>query len=160
MHRYNYEVPYFSLILPLWSILICKSNSNFLRNLLHDSFCCFLNPSSFHWLQEPFTTFFLNANDGKFDHPDRTFSSVARSWRNSQRDTSDVKVTYTVNKLINVHFHSWYFVLCRDKEGFIFNIFIFSTLGSLNKRWILLKIILTETIKDSLKLSGQKVFCF
>ncbi|XP_066478096.1 neurobeachin isoform X9 [Tiliqua scincoides] len=40
---------------------------------------------------EPFTTFFLNANDGKFDHPDRTFSSVARSWRNSQRDTSDVK---------------------------------------------------------------------
>ena len=42
--------------------------------------------------QEPFTTFFLNANDGKFDHPDRTFSSVARSWRTSQRDTSDVKV--------------------------------------------------------------------
>ncbi|KAF7250849.1 Neurobeachin [Varanus komodoensis] len=41
--------------------------------------------------KEPFTTFFLNANDGKFDHPDRTFSSVARSWRNSQRDTSDVK---------------------------------------------------------------------
>ncbi|XP_060542261.1 LOW QUALITY PROTEIN: neurobeachin [Pantherophis guttatus] len=40
---------------------------------------------------EPFTTFFLNANDSKFDHPDRTFSSVARSWRNSQRDTSDVK---------------------------------------------------------------------
>ncbi|CAH2225077.1 neurobeachin isoform X2 [Pelobates cultripes] len=40
---------------------------------------------------EPFTTFFLNANDGKFDHSDRTFSSVARSWRNSQRDTSDVK---------------------------------------------------------------------
>ncbi|XP_069496706.1 neurobeachin isoform X2 [Ambystoma mexicanum] len=40
---------------------------------------------------EPFTTFFLNANDGKFDHSDRTFSAVARSWRNSQRDTSDVK---------------------------------------------------------------------
>ncbi|OCT96018.1 hypothetical protein XELAEV_18013708mg [Xenopus laevis] len=40
---------------------------------------------------EPFTTFFLNANDSKFDHSDRTFSSVARSWRNSQRDTSDVK---------------------------------------------------------------------
>ncbi|XP_056417889.1 neurobeachin isoform X4 [Hyla sarda] len=40
---------------------------------------------------EPFTTFFLNANEGKFDHPDRTFSAVARSWRNSQRDTSDVK---------------------------------------------------------------------
>ncbi|XP_040282060.1 neurobeachin isoform X8 [Bufo bufo] len=40
---------------------------------------------------EPFTTFFLNANEGKFDHPDRTFSAVARSWRNCQRDTSDVK---------------------------------------------------------------------
>uniref|UniRef100_A0A8C9R0M1 Neurobeachin n=1 Tax=Scleropages formosus TaxID=113540 RepID=A0A8C9R0M1_SCLFO len=40
---------------------------------------------------EPFTTFFLNANDNKFDHPDRTFSSISRSWRNCQRDTSDVK---------------------------------------------------------------------
>ncbi|XP_074917732.1 neurobeachin isoform X1 [Chelonoidis abingdonii] len=49
--------------------------------------------STLAWLVriEPFTTFFLNANDAKFDHPDRTFSSVARSWRNSQRDTSDVK---------------------------------------------------------------------
>ncbi|XP_050793063.1 neurobeachin isoform X10 [Gopherus flavomarginatus] len=49
--------------------------------------------STLSWLVriEPFTTFFLNANDAKFDHPDRTFSSVARSWRNSQRDTSDVK---------------------------------------------------------------------
>ncbi|KAM8834631.1 neurobeachin a isoform 1-T1 [Synchiropus picturatus] len=40
---------------------------------------------------EPFTTFFLNANDGKFDHPDRTFSGISRSWRNCQRDTADVK---------------------------------------------------------------------
>ncbi|KAM5288165.1 neurobeachin isoform 2-T2 [Ctenodactylus gundi] len=49
--------------------------------------------STLSWLVriEPFTTFFLNANDGKFDHPDRTFSSIARSWRTSQRDTSDVK---------------------------------------------------------------------
>ncbi|XP_071064259.1 neurobeachin isoform X2 [Dasypus novemcinctus] len=49
--------------------------------------------STLAWLVriEPFTTFFLNANEGKFDHPDRTFSSVARSWRTSQRDTSDVK---------------------------------------------------------------------
>ncbi|XP_054442524.1 neurobeachin isoform X3 [Pteronotus mesoamericanus] len=49
--------------------------------------------STLSWLVriEPFTTFFLNANDGKFDHPGRTFSSVARSWRTSQRDTSDVK---------------------------------------------------------------------
>ncbi|XP_015806865.2 neurobeachin isoform X1 [Nothobranchius furzeri] len=46
-----------------------------------------------HWLVriEPFTTFFLSANNNKFDHPDRTFSSIARSWRNCQRDTSDVK---------------------------------------------------------------------
>ncbi|XP_036379275.1 neurobeachin a isoform X3 [Megalops cyprinoides] len=49
--------------------------------------------STLQWLVriEPFTTFFLNANDKKFDHPDRTFSSIARSWRNCQRNTSDVK---------------------------------------------------------------------
>nr|XP_015197376.1 PREDICTED: neurobeachin isoform X18 [Lepisosteus oculatus] len=49
--------------------------------------------STLQWLVriEPFTTFFLNANDDRFDHPDRTFSSIARSWRNCQRDTSDVK---------------------------------------------------------------------
>ncbi|KAM6961388.1 neurobeachin-like isoform 2-T2 [Aplochiton taeniatus] len=40
---------------------------------------------------EPFTTFFLNANGNKFDHPDRTFSAITRSWRTCQRDTSDVK---------------------------------------------------------------------
>ncbi|XP_031427879.1 neurobeachin a isoform X8 [Clupea harengus] len=40
---------------------------------------------------EPFTTFFLSGNDKKFDHADRTFSGIARSWRNCQRDTSDVK---------------------------------------------------------------------
>ncbi|XP_071609775.1 lipopolysaccharide-responsive and beige-like anchor protein isoform X3 [Heliangelus exortis] len=40
---------------------------------------------------EPFTTFFLNLQGGKFDHADRTFSSVSRAWRNSQRDTSDIK---------------------------------------------------------------------
>ncbi|XDV14955.1 hypothetical protein PO909_015118 [Leuciscus waleckii] len=46
------------------------------------------------WLlrTEPFTTFFLNFQGGKFDHADRTFSSVSRAWRNCQRDTSDVKV--------------------------------------------------------------------
>ncbi|XP_037621288.1 lipopolysaccharide-responsive and beige-like anchor protein isoform X12 [Sebastes umbrosus] len=45
------------------------------------------------WLlrMEPFTTFFLNFQGGKFDHADRTFSSVSRAWRNCQRDTSDVK---------------------------------------------------------------------
>uniref|UniRef100_A0A3Q2NNT0 Neurobeachin n=1 Tax=Fundulus heteroclitus TaxID=8078 RepID=A0A3Q2NNT0_FUNHE len=40
---------------------------------------------------EPFTTFFLNANDGKFDHPERAFSGIGRAWRNCQRDTADVK---------------------------------------------------------------------
>lgn len=43
-------------------------------------------------LQEPFTTFFLNTNGNKFDHPNRTFSGIARSWRHCQRDTADVKV--------------------------------------------------------------------
>ncbi|XP_027854971.1 neurobeachin isoform X4 [Xiphophorus couchianus] len=49
--------------------------------------------TTLHWLVriEPFTTFFLGANDNKFDHPDRTFSAITRSWRNCQRDTSDVK---------------------------------------------------------------------
>ncbi|XP_022044858.1 neurobeachin isoform X7 [Acanthochromis polyacanthus] len=49
--------------------------------------------TTLHWLVriEPFTTFFLCANSNKFDHPDRTFSGIARSWRNCQRDTSDVK---------------------------------------------------------------------
>lgn len=46
-----------------------------------------------NWLVrvEPFTTAFLLLNDGKFDHPDRMFSSVISSWNNCQRDTSDVK---------------------------------------------------------------------
>ncbi|XP_026553920.1 lipopolysaccharide-responsive and beige-like anchor protein isoform X3 [Pseudonaja textilis] len=40
---------------------------------------------------EPFTTFFLNLQGGKFDNADRAFSSVSRAWRNCQRDTSDIK---------------------------------------------------------------------
>ncbi|KAM9853820.1 neurobeachin-like isoform 2-T2 [Aulostomus maculatus] len=49
--------------------------------------------STLQWLIriEPFTTFFLCTSNNKFDHPDRTFSAIARSWRNCQRDTSDVK---------------------------------------------------------------------
>jgi hypothetical protein len=43
-------------------------------------------------LQEPMTTMFLALQGGKFDHPNRLFSSVALSWKNCQRDTSDVKV--------------------------------------------------------------------
>lgn len=40
---------------------------------------------------EPFTTLFLALQDGKFDHPDRTFSSIQQAWRNCQRDSHDVK---------------------------------------------------------------------
>ncbi|XP_058268225.1 neurobeachin a isoform X13 [Hemibagrus wyckioides] len=49
--------------------------------------------STLLWLHriEPFTTFYLNGNDNRFDHPDRTFSGIMRSWRSCQRDTSDVK---------------------------------------------------------------------
>uniref|UniRef100_A0A8C5G7W0 Neurobeachin n=1 Tax=Gouania willdenowi TaxID=441366 RepID=A0A8C5G7W0_GOUWI len=49
--------------------------------------------NTLHWLvrMEPFTTFILSANNNRFDHPDRTFSGISRSWRNCQRDTSDVK---------------------------------------------------------------------
>ncbi|XP_035272744.1 lipopolysaccharide-responsive and beige-like anchor protein isoform X2 [Anguilla anguilla] len=45
------------------------------------------------WLQriEPFTTFLLNFNEGQFDHPDQTFSSVSKAWRSCQRNASDVK---------------------------------------------------------------------
>lgn len=42
-------------------------------------------------LQEPVTTMFLALQGGKFDYPNRLFSSVALSWKNCQRDTSDVK---------------------------------------------------------------------
>ncbi|KAB0372834.1 hypothetical protein FD755_015587 [Muntiacus reevesi] len=63
--------------------------------------------STLSWLVriEPFTTFFLNANDGKFDHPNRTFSSVARSWRTSQRDTSDVKALES--EFVSCQLHQW-----------------------------------------------------
>ncbi|CAC5374330.1 Neurobeachin-like protein 2,WD repeat and FYVE domain-containing protein 3,Lipopolysaccharide-responsive and beige-like anchor protein,Protein FAN,BEACH domain-containing protein C2,Neurobeachin-like protein 1,BEACH domain-containing protein lvsE,Beige protein homolog 1,BEACH domain-containing protein lvsD,WD repeat-and FYVE domain-containing protein 4,BEACH domain-containing protein lvsB,BEACH domain-containing protein B,BEACH domain-containing protein C1,BEACH domain-containing protein lvsC,BEACH domain- len=46
-----------------------------------------------NWLirVEPFTTMFLNLQGGKFDHADRTFSSVTQAWKSCQRDTSDVK---------------------------------------------------------------------
>ncbi|CAG0920825.1 unnamed protein product, partial [Notodromas monacha] len=46
-----------------------------------------------NWLVriEPFTTLFLNLQGGKFDHANRMFSSMSLSWKNCQRDTSDVK---------------------------------------------------------------------
>ncbi|XP_072945485.1 neurobeachin [Epargyreus clarus] len=40
---------------------------------------------------EPMTTMFLALHGGKFDHPNRLFSSIALAWKNCQRDTSDVK---------------------------------------------------------------------
>ena len=40
---------------------------------------------------EPFTSMFLALQGGKFDHPNRLFSSMKASWSNCQRDTSDVK---------------------------------------------------------------------
>jgi len=49
----------------------------------------------FWYLQEPFTTMFLALQGGKFDHPNRLFSSVSLAWKNCQRDTSDVKVATT-----------------------------------------------------------------
>ena len=46
-----------------------------------------------NWLirVEPFSSIFLNLQDGRFDHADRTFHSVSTSWKNCQRDSSDVK---------------------------------------------------------------------
>lgn len=49
-------------------------------------------PAFCQFVQEPFTTMFLALQGGKFDHPNRLFSSIALSWKNCQRDTSDVKV--------------------------------------------------------------------
>jgi hypothetical protein len=40
---------------------------------------------------EPFTTQFLQLQSGKFDQPDRIFSSISRAWENCMQDTSDVK---------------------------------------------------------------------
>ncbi|CAF3766606.1 unnamed protein product [Rotaria sordida] len=46
-----------------------------------------------YWLirLEPFTTYYLNLHENKFDHPNRTFHSIPLSWQNCQRDSSDVK---------------------------------------------------------------------
>ena len=46
-----------------------------------------------NWLirLEPFTSLFLALQGGKFDHPNRMFSSMKAAWSNCQRDTSDVK---------------------------------------------------------------------
>ena len=41
--------------------------------------------------QEPFTTYYLNNHEEKFDSINRTFASISGSWQNCQRDSSDVK---------------------------------------------------------------------
>ena len=42
-------------------------------------------------MKEPYTTLGLNLQGGKFDYPNRLFTSMSTSWRNCQRDTADVK---------------------------------------------------------------------
>ncbi|UJR15136.1 hypothetical protein I4U23_002101 [Adineta vaga] len=46
-----------------------------------------------NWLirLEPFTSYYLNLHEDKFDAPNRTFYSIPDAWQNCQRDSSDVK---------------------------------------------------------------------
>ena len=44
---------------------------------------------------EPFTTMYLSMQNGKFDYPNRLFMSMQTAWKNCQRDTSDVKVSFS-----------------------------------------------------------------
>lgn len=43
------------------------------------------------FVQEPFTTYYLNTNEEKSDSINRIFSSISAAWQNCQRDSSDVK---------------------------------------------------------------------
>ena len=47
--------------------------------------------TSFVYFKEPFTTYYLNTDDEKFDSVNRIFSSIPTAWQNCQRDSSDVK---------------------------------------------------------------------
>lgn len=47
------------------------------------------------FVQEPFTTMFLDMQNGRFDHPDRVFHSVAETWERCQKDSHDVKVGHS-----------------------------------------------------------------
>jgi hypothetical protein len=58
----------------------------------------FCTPCPVFCFQEPFASQFLNMQGGMFDHPGRTFSSLAYAWQNCQRDTSDVKVGHIEKK--------------------------------------------------------------
>ncbi|CAD5222558.1 unnamed protein product [Bursaphelenchus xylophilus] len=46
-----------------------------------------------NWLfrLEPFTTYFLNLQNGKFDQADRLFHSISEAWQQCQRDSHNVK---------------------------------------------------------------------
>ncbi|MEQ2157896.1 hypothetical protein GOODEAATRI_006540, partial [Goodea atripinnis] len=62
--------------------------------------------STLMWMVRiPFTTFFLNANDGKFDHPERAFSGIGHAWRNCQRNTADVKALES--EFVSCQLHQW-----------------------------------------------------
>lgn len=74
-----------------------------------------------NWLVrvEPMTTMFLALQGGKFDHPNRLFSSLALAWKNCQRDTSDVKELipeffFLPEMLVN---HNGYRLGRRDDDG-------------------------------------------
>ncbi|CAF0884401.1 unnamed protein product [Adineta ricciae] len=49
--------------------------------------------STLNWLirLEPFTSYYLNMHENKFESPSRTFYSVSDAWQSCQRDSSDVK---------------------------------------------------------------------
>lgn len=68
-------------------------------------------------IQEPMTTMFLALQGGKFDHPNRLFSSIAMSWKNCQRDTSDVKVIYQQTFIIYFLIH----YIAFNKINFLLN---------------------------------------
>ncbi|XP_069954303.1 neurobeachin isoform X3 [Cherax quadricarinatus] len=76
-----------------------------------------------NWLirLEPFTTMFLSLQGGKFDHPNRMFSSVATAWKNCQRDTSDVKELIPEFYYLPEMFVNWnrYKLGATEEEGVV-----------------------------------------
>lgn len=76
-----------------------------------------------NWLirLEPFTTMFLSLQGGKFDHPNRLFSSVATAWKNCQRDTSDVKELIPEFYYLPEMFVNWnrYKLGATEEEGVV-----------------------------------------
>ncbi|CAF3825019.1 unnamed protein product [Rotaria sp. Silwood1] len=52
---------------------------------------------------EPFTTFYLSLQEGKFDHANRLFHSIPLSWQNCQRDSSDA----LESEFVSCHLHYW-----------------------------------------------------